>query len=105
MPDLFGQPDCGPYPSDFAPIRPADPHVSPAEAPRLSGQCSLILGMLRRGRCTNVELAAVALKYTSRCSDLREAGFDVRVVERNHSTGVCVYALFDGGNEVESNHV
>lgn len=74
-------------------IRPRDPHVTRAEAPRLSAQCSAILQRLRQGPATNVELATMALKYTSRLSDLRAAGYDVQVSERDHTTGRVVYVL------------
>jgi hypothetical protein len=45
---------------------------------RLRGQNAAILDRLRRGPATNAELASISLKYTSRLSDLRSAGFDVR---------------------------
>ena len=70
-----------------------------AERRRLSDQCSLILGRLQHGRASNKELSGIALKYTSRCSDLRKAGHDVRVVERNRATGLTWYALFVDGYE------
>lgn len=56
---------------------PCDPHVAEADKPRLSGQCAAILAMLEAGPRTNAELAAVSLKYTSRVSDIRAAGYDV----------------------------
>jgi hypothetical protein len=74
-------------------IPPCDPSVAPVEAKRLSKQSAAILDRLRQGPATNVALAAIALKYTSRVSDLRAAGFDVRVIERSHETGVTVYRL------------
>lgn len=82
-------------------IGPCDPSVTPAEAPRLSRQCQAILERLRRGRASNRELATLALKYTGRCSDLRAAGYDVRVVEENKASGLHVYALFVNGEEVK----
>lgn len=64
-----------------------------AEAPRLSNQCRLILERLKLGNATNRELAELSLKYTGRISDLRAAGYDIKVVERNHETGLNVYVL------------
>lgn len=63
------------------------------EQSRLSKQCYQILELLRQGPATNVQLAGIALKYTSRISDLRKAGYDVRVTSRNRTTGVTVYQL------------
>jgi hypothetical protein len=74
-------------------IPPCDPKVTPTEAKRLSRQCQEILSRLQTGPATNVALAGIALKYTSRISDLRAAGHDVRVIERSHETGVTVYRL------------
>lgn len=74
-------------------LQPCDPHVDKRERPRLSKQCRQILWRLEQGPATNVELASIALKYTSRLSDLRAAGYDVQVVERDHRTGVVRYAL------------
>jgi hypothetical protein len=48
---------------------------------RLENQCRTILALLReRGNqgVTNAELSRIALKYTSRISDLRDSGHDVR---------------------------
>lgn len=42
---------------------------------RLSAQCRAILARLERGAATNAELAGMALKYTSRVSDLRAVGY------------------------------
>ena len=69
-------------PTLFDTIPPRDPSVPAAAAPRLSAQSLAILERLRRGRATNAELAGIALKYTSRTSDLRAAGYDVRCVRQ-----------------------
>ena len=74
-------------------VAPRDHKVSPAEARRLSGQTLAIVERLRKGRATNVELAALSLKYTARISDARAAGHAIEVVDRNHKTGLCVYEL------------
>lgn len=63
--------------SDSPKLSPRDPHVDPADLARLSGQNAAILARLRCGPATNVELAGIALKYTSRVSDLRKAGYRV----------------------------
>lgn len=72
-----------------------DRRLPVAEAPRLSRQCRAILERLRRGTATNSELSTISLKYTSRISELREAGYNVRVVERDHVTGRVVYRLVE----------
>jgi hypothetical protein len=70
-------------PSLFAPYQPdpipaIDPNVRVSDAKRLSGQNAAILARLRRGPATNVELAALSLKYTSRVSDMRAAGYSIK---------------------------
>jgi hypothetical protein len=72
-------------PTDFRECRcgqgerlpPSDPNVANADRPRLSGQNARILARLRKGPATNAELAEISLKYTSRISDLRAAGYGV----------------------------
>lgn len=72
---------------------PVNVSVHLAEAPRLSRQCRLILERLRSGAATNTELAQIALKYTSRLSDLRAAGYTVTIVQRDYASGSVVYRL------------
>jgi hypothetical protein len=74
-----------------SPPPPRDPHVQRGDERRLSGQNATILHLLRQGSCTNVELARVSLKYTSRISDLRAAGH--RIVCRRGDGGCNVYTL------------
>ena len=62
------------------------------ETIRLSRQCQAILDRLRQGPATNRELAGLCLKYTSRVSDLRKAGYDVQVVRHDRATGQTWYA-------------
>jgi hypothetical protein len=81
---------------------PCDPAVPEAARSRLSRQCLAILGRLRQGRATNQELALIAIKYTSRVSDARKAGYDIRCVGLDHQTGVAWYALFVNGVEVKA---
>lgn len=71
----------------------SDPNAVGKDRPRLAGQNLAILERLRQGPATNAELAELSLKYTSRCSDLRKAGYTI-VCERR-SGGVCVYRLED----------
>ena len=60
-------------------------HAPMAEHVRLSPQCRAILDLLEeRGSAGvwNIELVDLAIKYTSRISDLRRAGHRVDMVER-----------------------
>ncbi len=66
-------------------IEPCDPNVDPRDAGRLSDQCRTILALLQDRPRSNVELAAVGLKYTSRISDLRKAGCRIEA-KRNGAT-------------------
>jgi len=61
--------------------------------PRLSHQCQMIVTRLRRGPASNRELAALALKYTGRLSELRRAGYVVGIRHHDHTTGLVVYEL------------
>ena len=82
QPSLFDNPQA---------LHAADPNIDPADEPRLSAQCRTILARLQAGPATNAELAAIALKYTSRISDLRKAGYSVS--NKRQSGGVTVYTL------------
>lgn len=73
-------------------LNPRDSHVTePTEVKRLSTQNQRILERLLRGPCTNVELAKLSLKYTSRVSDLRKAGFSI-IADRK-ARGLTIYRL------------
>lgn len=61
--------------------------------PRLNSQAMRMLDRLRQGRATNRELAAISLKYTSRLSDLRIAGYVIELVEHDFKSGLTVYEL------------
>ncbi len=65
------------------------------EVKRLGGQCAKILERLRRGRVSNDELSRISRKYTSRISDLRQAGHDVRCVSHDRATGLAFYELYE----------
>lgn len=60
---------------------------------RLSRQCQAILTRLQAGRASNRELSQLALKYTGRISELREAGWNVQMVEEDRASGLNWYAL------------
>lgn len=74
-------------------VVPASPALAPVERRRLAGQNAAILERLERGPATRRELTEIALNVTARVSELRAAGYDVRVVERDYATGRTVYAI------------
>ena len=76
-------------------IVPRDTHVEKEERPRLTGQNQEILERLQQGPATNFELNKIAMKYTSRISDLRAAGYNVVVVDRDRATGRTMYQLIE----------
>jgi hypothetical protein len=79
------------------------PSGAPAaeERKRLSAQAVRILDRLVVGPATNRDLSQIALKYTSRISDLRQAGYDVVAFDHDHATGVCWYRLRADGEGPE----
>lgn len=62
-------------------------------SPRFKNQCAEILAMLQAGPASNVMLAGLALKYTSRISDLRKAGYAIENYDLNKVTGLSWYRL------------
>jgi hypothetical protein len=58
---------------------------------RLRGQNAAILQRLQQGPATNAELARISLKYTSRISDIRAAGY--KIVCRFGDGGLNSYSL------------
>lgn len=73
-------------------ILPEDTHVTePTEVRRLASQNARFLERLRKGPATNVELAKIALKYTSRISSLRTAGYVIEC--KRFPKGLSVYTL------------
>jgi hypothetical protein len=74
-------------------LHPTDRHVAAQDVPRLSGQNKAILALLRSRAQTNVELAVVSLKYTSRVSDLRAAGYKISCERLCGVAGVWLYRL------------
>lgn len=58
---------------------------------RLNAQCGQILDRLSRGPATNEELSQIALKYTSRISDLRKRGHRIDCTRQGR--GLTRYSL------------
>jgi len=58
-------------------VSPCDPNVEVQDVSRLTGQNALVLDALQHGPKTNKQLAFFSLKYTSRISDLRAAGYTI----------------------------
>ena len=83
-------------------IPPRDPSVTPEEAPRLTGQNAAVFLRLRRGPATNKELSAIALKYTSRISDLRERGFVIECFKRGWIEDEVNKARYEYGERLET---
>jgi hypothetical protein len=50
-----------------------------------------MLARLQKGAATNVELAGISLKYTSRITDLRQLGHTIECEKRKN--GMSVYRL------------
>ena len=74
-------------------LPPRDPSVTPTDRPRLTGQNARLLAMLEQGPTTNREMMlAGLLKYTSRISDLRAAGY--RIVCEPQGVGLSLYRLY-----------
>jgi len=74
-------------------VQPVDPNVDAREVKRLSNQCAMILKRLRIGPTSNHELATLSLKYTSRISDLRSAGYAITITHADHASGLRIYQL------------
>jgi hypothetical protein len=58
----------------------------------------MILNRLKRGPAYNGELAKMALKYTQRISEIREAGYVIEATPVDRKTGVWMYELQKGVN-------
>lgn len=80
-------------------VPPVDPtkeswnSLPPQVAQRTQGQCDQMLQRLRAGRVSNVELAKISLKYTSRISDLRKRGYVIANEDYDYASGVSYYRL------------
>lgn len=69
------------------------PSMPVAMRKRLSRQCRLILELLQKGPASNAQLTGIALRYSARIFELREAGYRIRLVSHDCGTGVTVYEL------------
>ena len=74
-------------------ITPRGVTLSAPATRRLSKQCAAIHERLQKGPATNSELARMALSYTRRLSDLREAGYAVDCYKKDEETGLNWYRL------------
>jgi len=76
---------------------PRPPVADEAEATRLQGQNAQILALLEKRPASNDELSRIARKYTGRLSEIRAwlkpQGKTIVIVDRNHGTGLVVYAI------------
>jgi hypothetical protein len=70
---------------------PTNVSVDKRDRSRLVGQNLAVYERLLRGPATNVDLAGISLKYTSRISDVRAAGHRIDCERR--ADGVSVYTL------------
>lgn len=64
------------------------------DAAKQSASADRILARLREGPATSRDLAAIALKYTNRVSDLRQRGCQIDA--ERHAGGVWTYTLTSG---------
>lgn len=61
-------------------LPPTDPHVTEiGDVVRFTSQNDVILDRLERGPAENYELAALAINYRARISDLRKYGYRIEV--------------------------
>ena len=65
---------------------------NPHQQPATDIQCEKILALLKTGPQTSATLAKIALKYTSRISDLRDAGHAI-LATRIEGSGLWRYTL------------
>lgn len=81
---IYGPPAmCGCHPSV----------VTPRDRTRLDAQVTKIVERLKQGPALNTELAAIALKYTSRISDARKLGFLISCTRVSGVGGQTMYTL------------
>lgn len=74
-------------------IPPRDWGVTAEEVLRLSAQNAKVLARLQQGPASNLALSSLALKYTSRISDLRAAGYEIENYIHDRKTGESWYRL------------
>ncbi len=78
---------------DLDGFEPCDPTIPHEARRRLSRQCRAILERLRAGPALNSELVGYAMKYTSRVSDIRKAGFVIDCEIVDQKAGLFRYTL------------
>lgn len=78
------------------PVPRIDRRLPQPERRRLSAQCASILDRLEHGPASNLELSAIALRYSARIKELRDAGYVIEITETDHATGRRVYRLKEG---------
>ena len=69
------------------------PSMPEVERQRLSRQCREILERLQRGPASSAELNRIAFRYSARIHELRKAGYEIRLTDHDHESGVTWYAL------------
>lgn len=70
-------------------LPPTDPQVNTVgEVVRFARQNDVILDRLQQGPAENYELAALAINYRARISDLRHHGFTIKVVRKGGGRNV-----------------
>lgn len=72
---------------------PSPARLTPEDRARLSRQTLAILDRLRLGPALNTDLAKIALKYTGRISDARDAGYTITCTRLRG--GLMRYELMD----------
>lgn len=80
------------------PLTPAQTSLNFADQEALKGQSEAILKLLKRRRSAgalNGELAEISLKYTSRVSDLRAAGWKIHAIREGGRSWRYMLAVTD----------
>jgi hypothetical protein len=75
-------------------LKVADPSVRDEEKPRLHAQAVAIMAAFRSApghRLTNGELSAIARRFGARLHEIRKAGAEIIITERDYKAGVVVY--------------
>lgn len=72
-------------------LAPTDSNLAPGQEGRLTSQNERLLKLLQHSPRTNVELASIAKKYTSRISDLRRHGHIIQCDFIDRETGLTQY--------------
>ena len=62
---------------------------------RIAGQKKAILDRLSESPASNIELAAICIRYSARIHELRKAGYDIQTYHQDKASGVCWYKLHE----------